>query len=49
MPSLLNSSGVVSGQQPVYLPTSSCMESTTTEGAPVTEGLPEEATALEHK
>jgi len=35
-------SAVVSGHQPTF------MESTTTEGAPVTEGLPEEANAIEN-
>ena len=35
--------GVVSGSQPTRLSHSICMASTTTEGAPVEEGLPEEA------
>ena len=35
-------SGVVLGHQPTCLPNSICMQSTTTEGVPVAEGLPEE-------
>ena len=32
--------------QPTFLPNDICMESTTTEGAPVAEGLPEETNAI---
>jgi len=39
-------SGVVPGHQPTCLPNSICMESTTTEGAPVAEGPPEETNAI---
>ena len=33
-------------QQPTFLPNNICMESTTTEGAPAAEGLPEETNAI---
>ena len=32
--------------QPTFLPNNICMESTTTEGVPVAEGLPEETNAI---
>ena len=41
-----SNSGVVPGHQPTCLWNSICMESTTKEGAPVAEGLPEEANGI---
>ena len=37
---------MVPGHQPTWLPNTICMESTTTEGAPVAEGLLEETNGI---
>ena len=46
---LQNPSGVVSRHQRTYVSNSICMESSTTEGTPVVEGLPEEAKSIGKK